>query len=125
MHDTHPLFLHPQPNINQPAPSIIAFLVQRRQSNKCGSARNVETFYLHLGCVVGPNLLIPSAKKINQEKGKNPEMRPNSQQIVLHCLHLYTHNPEVREVDLKPIPRRSSVKIHMLKEGRNTQTSQT
>ena len=84
---------------------------------KCKKCSNI---LLTLRMCCRPEFVDPSAKKINQEKGKNPEMRPNSQQIVLHCLHLYTHNPEVREVDLKPIPRISSVKIHMLKEGRNT-----
>ena len=59
---THPLSPHPHPNMNQPPPiyptppSIhnnntmdTEFLVQIRQSNKCGSVMNNEIFNLHLG----------------------------------------------------------------------------
>ena len=53
--------------------------------------------------------------KINQKKAKNPEMRFNSQQIVLYCLSLHTQNPGLREVDLEPSPKRGSDKINMLK----------
>ena len=54
---------HPHPNINQPPPPPIicnnntmgmAFLVQIRQSNKCGSVRNDEIINLHLGSSAGP-----------------------------------------------------------------------
>ena len=62
---------HPHPNINQPPPPIpspppptaiicdnntmdMAFLVQIRQSNKCGSVRNDEIINLHSGSGVGP-----------------------------------------------------------------------
>ena len=67
-----------------------------------------------------PHLLIPSAQTINQKKAKNPEMRFNSQQIVLYCLGLHTQNPGLREVDLDPSPKRGSEKINMLKQGRKT-----
>ena len=64
---THPLSPHPHPDMNQPPhtypiPLIIhnnntmdtEFLVQMRQSNKCGSVRNDEIFNLHLGSGVDP-----------------------------------------------------------------------
>ena len=54
-------------------------------------------------------------------KSKNPEMRSNSQQIVLYCLGPHTQNPGLREVDLEPSPKRGSDKVNMLKQGRNTQ----
>ena len=68
-----------------------------------------------------PHLLIPSTQTINQKKAKNPEMRFNSQQIVLYCLHLLTQNPGLRVVNLEPSPKRGSDKMNMLKQGRNTQ----
>ena len=112
----------------------MAFLVQIRQSNKCGSVRNDEIINVHLGSDAGilsqhplpparhqPHLLIPSAQTINQEKTKNPEMRSNFQQVVSYCLGLHTQNPGLREVDLEPSPKRGSDKINMQKLGRNTQ----
>ena len=58
----------------------MAFLVQIRQSNKCGSVRNDEIINLNLRCDVSqhplllarhqPHLLIPCAETINQEKKK-------------------------------------------------------
>ena len=41
-----------------------------------------------------PHLLIPSTQTINQKKAKNPEIRFNSQQIILYCLALLTQNPQ-------------------------------
>ena len=52
-----------------------------------------------------PHLLIPSAQTINKEKEKNPEMRPNSQQIVLYCLGLHTQNSGLSGVDLETNPK--------------------
>ena len=112
----------------------MAFLVQIRQSNKCGSVRNDEIIKLTLGIWCGPltqhplpparhqpHLLIPSAQTINQEKTNNPEMRSTFQQIVSYCLGLHTQNPGLREVDLEPSPKRGSDKINMQNLGRNTQ----
>ena len=104
----------------------MAFLVQIRRSNKCGSVRNDEIVNLHLGSgacrpLSQPHLLIPSTQTINQEKTKNPEMRSNFQQIVSYCFGLHTQNPGLREVDLKPSPKRGSDKINMQKQGRKTQ----
>ena len=62
-----------------------------------------------------PHFMIPSAKTINQKKAKNPEMRFNSQQIVLSTLGLNTQNPGPGDVDLEPSPMRGSDKINMLK----------
>ena len=59
---------HPNPNINQPTPIYpihppiicnnntmgMVFLVQIRQSNKCGSVRNGEIMNLHLGSGADP-----------------------------------------------------------------------
>ena len=58
---------HSHPNTNQPPPELshppiihnnntmdAEFLVQMRQSNKCGNVRNDEIFNLHLGSSVGP-----------------------------------------------------------------------
>ena len=59
--NTHPLSPLPLPAIDQPTPTIcnintmgIEFLVQMRQSDKCGSARNDDIFNLHLGSGAGP-----------------------------------------------------------------------
>ena len=66
--NTHPLSPHPNPDMKQPSPPHLShppiihnnnkmdteFLVQMRQSNKCGSVRNDETFNLHLGSGAGP-----------------------------------------------------------------------
>ena len=68
-----------------------------------------------------PHLLIPFAQTVNKKKAKNPEIRFNSQQIVLYCLGLHTQNPGLREVDLEASPKRGSDKINMLKQGRKTQ----
>ena len=112
----------------------MAFLVQIRQSNKCGSVRNDQIIKLTLGIWCGPltqhplpparhqpHLLIPSAQTINQEKTNNPEMRSVFQQIVSYCLGLHTQNPGLGEVDLEPSPKRGSDKINMQNLGRNTQ----
>ena len=110
----------------------MAFLVQMRQSNKCGSVRNDEIINLHLGSGAGPAspascktpaTFIDSIHPHNQprKKTKNPEMRSNFQHIVSYCLGLCKQNPGLREVDLEPSPKRGSDKINMLKRGRNTQ----
>ena len=65
--NTHLLYPHPHADINQPPPTYpipaiihnnnamdTQFLVQMRQSNKCGSVKNDEIFNLHLGSGVGP-----------------------------------------------------------------------
>ena len=64
---------------------------------------------------------VPSAQTINHKKAKNPEMRFNSQQIVLYCLGLCTQNPGLREVEMEPSPKRASGKINMLKKDRKTE----
>ena len=112
----------------------MAFLVQIRQSNKCGSVRNDEIIKLTLwiwcepltqhalpAARHQPHLLIPSAQTINQEKTNNPEMRSNFQQTISYCLGLHLQNPGLREVDLEPSPKRGSDKINMQNLGRNTQ----
>ena len=96
----------------------IEFQVQMRQSDKCGSVRNDDIFNLHLGSGAGPWVSIPCIlqdtshiywfhlpKQLTRKKTKNPEMRLNSQQIVLYCLGLCTQNPGLREVDLQPSPK--------------------
>ena len=103
------------------------FLVQRRQSNKCGKCKEWWNIQLTLGiwCRLlsqhplppgrhQPHLLIISAKAINPKKAKNPELRFNSQQIVSYCLGVCTHKSGLREVDLEPSPKRGSDKINML-----------
>ena len=62
-----------------------------------------------------PYLLISSTQTINQEKTKNPEMRPSFQQVLSYCVDLRTQNPGVTEVDLKRSHKRDSDKINMLK----------
>ena len=67
--NTHPLCSHPHPDMNQPRPPLhlshphiipknntmdTEFLVQLKQSDKCGSVRNDETFNLHMGSGAGP-----------------------------------------------------------------------
>ena len=68
----------------------MAFLVQMRHSNKCGSVRNDEIINLHVGSGAGPRVSIPCSCKTpatfidsigtNNQPGKkqNPEMRSNS-----------------------------------------------
>ena len=69
---THPLSPLPHPFINQPPPTYpippnicnnntvdIEFLVQMRQSDKCGKVRNDDIFNLHLGSGAGPWVSIP------------------------------------------------------------------
>ena len=112
----------------------MAFLVQIRQSHKCGSVRNNEIINLHFGSGAGCWVSIPCLlqdisdiywfhlpKINNQEKTKNPEMRSNFQQIASHCLSLHTQNPGLRDVNLDPSPKRGSDKINMQKQERNTQ----
>ena len=65
-----------------------------------------------------PHLLSPTAKSISQKKAWNAEIRCNSQQIVLYCLGLRTHNPGLMEVDLEPSPTRGIEMINMLKQER-------
>ena len=123
----HPHLSHP-PIIHNNSTMDTEFLVQMRQSNKCGSVRNDEIFNLHLGSGVGPWVSIlcllqdtshiywfHPRKPLTRKKAKNPEMRFNSQQVVLYCLGLHTQNPGLREVDLEPSPERGSDKINMLK----------
>ena len=52
-HLFHPPIIHNNNTMNT------EFLVQMRQSNKCGSVRNDEIFNLHLGSGVGPWVSIP------------------------------------------------------------------
>ena len=105
----------------------IAFLVQMRQSNKCGSVRNDGIIILYLGSGAGPWVSIPSLlqdtshiywfhlpKTINQGKTKNPDMRSNFHRIVLYCLGLHTQNPGLREVDLEPSPKRETNRTRAL-----------
>ena len=112
----------------------IEFLVQMKQSDKCGSVRNDDIFNLHLGSGAGPWVSIPCLlqdssniywfhppKTINQERTKNPEMRSNFQQIISYCLGLRTQNSGLTEVDLKPSPKRGSDKINMHNQWRDTQ----
>ena len=62
---------HPYAGMNQPPPHLshppiihnintmdTEFLVQMRQSNKCGSVRNDEIFNLHLGSGASPFLIM-------------------------------------------------------------------
>ena len=76
----------------------MAFLVQMRQSNKCGSVRNDEIINLTLGIWCGPlsqlplpparhqpYLLIPSAQTINHEKHKESR---NEIQLPINCIVL-------------------------------------
>ena len=65
------------------------------------------------------HLLIPSAQSTRKIE-KNPEIRLNSQQVILYYLGLYTKNPGLREVDLESSPERGSDKITMLEQGRST-----
>ena len=48
-------------------------------------------------------------------------MRSYFHKIDSYCLGLHTQKPDLREVDLKPSPKRGSDKIKMEKEERNTQ----
>ena len=70
--NTHPLSPHPPSDMNQPHPNLCyppiinnkntmnsEFLVQMRQSNKCGSVRNNEIFNLHLASGAGPWVSVP------------------------------------------------------------------
>ena len=65
----------------------VEFLVQIRESDKCGSARNDEIFNLHVESGVSSWVSIHPAwhpiHLINQKKAKDPDLRFNSQQIKL------------------------------------------
>ena len=64
------------------------FLVQIRQSNKCGSVSNDEIFNLHLGSGAGPWVSIPSKTEIIQ--------------IILYSLKLAAHgNQSMNQVRKK------------------------
>ena len=54
----HPHLSHP-PIIHNNNAMDTEFVVQMRQSNKCGSVRNDEIFNLHLGSGAGPWVSIP------------------------------------------------------------------
>ena len=125
---TTPLHLSHPPIIDTNNTMDTEFLVQMRQSNKCGSVRNDEIFNLHFGSGEGPWISISCLlqdtshiywfhppKQLTRKKAKNPEMRFNSQEIVSYCFGLHTQNPGLREVDLRPSPKRGSDKINMLK----------
>ena len=96
-----------------PTPHLSQFPM--KQSNKWGSLKIDEIFNLHVESGVSPWVSIPCLqqdtshiywfhppKHLTREKQKNPEMRFNSQQIVLKRLRLCTQNPGIREVDLEP-----------------------
>ena len=68
-----------------------------------------------------PQLLIQSARTINPEKTKNPEMRSNFKQIVLDCLGQHTQNPGLTEIDLEARPKTGYDKINLQKQKRNSQ----
>ena len=129
----HPYLSNP-PIICHNRTMDMAFLVQTRQSNKCGSVRNDEIINLNLVSGVGPWVGSPCLlqdtsniywfhlpKTINQERTKNPEMRSNFKQILLYCLGPQTQNQGLREIDLDPRAKKASDKINMWKQGRNTQ----
>ena len=64
-------------------------------------------------CKAPATFINPSAQTIYEKKATNPEMRFNSQQIVSYCLGLHTKNPQLREVELEPSPKRCSDKINI------------
>ena len=122
---TTPHLSHP-PNICNNNTMDIKFLVQGRQSDKCGSVRNDDIFNLHLGSGADPSISIPCLLQDTSHiysfhppkqltRKKNPDMRFNSQQIVSYCLGLCTQNAGLRQVDLEPSPKGGSNKIKMLK----------
>ena len=137
--NTLPLSCHPHPDMNQPPPTysippsfIITiqwtqFLVQMRQSNKCGKVRNDEistyTWDLVRALESASRFLQDTShiywfhlpKQLTRKKPNKPEMRFNSQQIVPYCLGLCTQNPGLREIDLESRPKWGSDKINMLK----------
>ena len=73
----------------------MAFLVQMRQSNKCGSVGNDKTYTWDLVRLLSqhplpparhqPRLLIPSMETINQEKNKESR---NEIQLLTNCIVL-------------------------------------
>ena len=69
-----------------------------------------------------PYPLTPTAQTIIEEETKNPEKRSNSQQIISYCFGLCAQNPGLREVHLKPSPKRGSDKINRLRQGRKNTT---
>ena len=60
---------------------------------------------------------LTTAQKQNKKQKKS-----NSQQIISYCFGLCTQNPGLREVDLKPSPKRGSDKINRLKQERKNTT---
>ena len=110
-------------------------LLQMKQSDKYGSERNDRIFNLHLGSGAGTSVvsipcLLQDTSHIhrfylpNQSSKKRQiyEKRSSSQPIVLFCLGLPTHNPELREVGFECNPKRGSNKINRLKPRRKNTT---
>ena len=109
--------------------SKLNFLVQMRQCNKCEIVRNDDIFNLTytwdlvqalesvspISCKT-PATFIDSICS-NIQAGKSKESR-NEIQLPTDLTVLYTQNPGLREVDLKPSPKRGSDKNNMLKQRR-------
>ena len=102
----HPHLSHP-PIIHNNNTMDTEFLVQMRQSNKCGSVRNDEIFNLHLGSGAGPSVsiscLLQDTSHINwsdppkiltrkKQRTHKWDSTPNKEEN--------QHNPGQREVDL-------------------------
>ena len=124
----HPLPI-PSPIIHNNNTMDTEFLVQMRQSNKCGSVRIDAIFNLHLGCGAGPwvtiSCLLQDTSNIywfhlpkqltrkKQRTRKRDSTPKKSYRTTL--LPLCTQNRELREVDLEPSRKRGSDMINMLK----------
>ena len=130
-------------NHHLPIPSTIicnnitmdmAFLVQMRQSNKCGKCKEWYNNQLTLGICCEPLsqhslllarhqacLLIPSLENNQPRKKGEARNEIHFQQIIPYYLGLHAQNPRLRELDLEPISKRDKDKINMQKQERNTQ----
>ena len=83
------------------------FLVQMRQSNKCGSVRNDEIFNLHLGSGAGPSVAITAAAE--KTLGIKLKQKPCvNKKIILKC-QAATRFIKIQKTNDKPLYEKKQI----------------
>ena len=113
----------------------MTYLVQMRQSNKCGSVRNdkIPTYPCNLvqalesaspaSCKTPStftNSICSSTRKNQRVQKWDSALNKSNCTVLAYCLGPPTQNLGLRELDLKPSHKKNSDTINMLKQGRNT-----
>lgn len=104
--NTLPHHLSHAPLIYYNSTMDIEFLIQMRQSNKCGSTRNDQIFNLHLRSGTGPWVSIPC---LLRDTNPNYEVKPNGLfeiflfEVQLQCSSISYETKECWEIDLESI----------------------